>query len=132
MYIVDQCLQNIWSLQSIWATLRHPEHCLTVVLLVTAILSVYGSQILMSINGIWLKNLEIRYCESLLQFENCHWKNYTIEQPTVIIIHFKKNTDWKQREVRVIKENININLPGPTIQLVCYTKVYPKVPGQCS
>jgi len=51
----------------------------------------------MSINGIWLKNLETRYYESLLQLQNCHLKNY--QAANCIMIHFKKNTDWKQREV---------------------------------
>jgi uncharacterized membrane protein (DUF2068 family) len=40
------------------------------ILLVTAILSVYGSQILIEHYGTWLKNLEIRYSdESLLKFK---------------------------------------------------------------
>lgn len=63
--------------------------------------------------------MEIRDNESLLQFKNCHWKSYTIKKPTVIW-YILKRTDWNHMEVRVIKESININLPGPPTKLVCF------------
>ena len=45
------------STKHLKSTVHGPAYCLTVFLLVTVILSVYGSQILMSINGIWLKKI---------------------------------------------------------------------------
>jgi len=73
----------------------------------------------MSINGIWPKKFGNQILWITLTIKKLSLKKLYNWAANCNMIPFKKNTNWKQREVQVVKENI-ISLPGPPIKLVFY------------